>query len=283
MATATVSITAKVTPGVTLSNPVSRDELQALSTPTVSVPSSTTADGVMSRITPTYEIVQATDNALTNGENMRAAYARLVALSPTATAPVSLILTPGVYDLGDDEWTLATPYVDIVGLGPLRTSGSSGQDGVYIYGSYVRNVYDGGFIRCGDSSGATPFSVTNVTIDSQLTFDYRWPDITFTDCRFICTNWTPGLLQGGNYYRCTFDDVGDSVLRRFYQYIGYCDMRGEATEKIECNSTTSKMFFTRVETDLDMSSTPAVYHCAAPTISSGNAITTPYNVIDANI
>ena len=66
-------------------------------------------------------VVETTSNAKTNGAALIAAYTAAKALTPngaalSATNRASVIIPPGVYDLGSGALTLDTQYVDIIGL-----------------------------------------------------------------------------------------------------------------------------------------------------------------------
>lgn len=68
-----------------------------------------------------FVVVQSADSATQNGTNLLAAYAAAKLLTPngaalSATNRASVIIPPGVYDLGSTALTLDTQYVDIIGL-----------------------------------------------------------------------------------------------------------------------------------------------------------------------
>jgi hypothetical protein len=68
-----------------------------------------------------FVVVTATDDATTNGTNLRSAYTAAAALTPngsakSATNRSTLIVTPGNYDLGTTPLTMDTEFVDLFGL-----------------------------------------------------------------------------------------------------------------------------------------------------------------------
>jgi hypothetical protein len=72
-----------------------------------------------------YVVVETTDNAVTNGTNLIAAYAAAVALTPNGQALGSdnravVLVPPGKYDLGPGQLEMNTEYVDVAGLSTLR-------------------------------------------------------------------------------------------------------------------------------------------------------------------
>jgi hypothetical protein len=72
-----------------------------------------------------YVVVETTDNAVTNGANLIAAYAAAAALTPHGQALGSdnravVLVPPGKYDLGTGQLEMNTEYVDVAGLSTLR-------------------------------------------------------------------------------------------------------------------------------------------------------------------
>ena len=68
-----------------------------------------------------YVVVETTDNAVTNGTNLIAAYAAAKALTPNGQALGSdnravVLVPPGKYDLGMGQLDMDTQYIDLVGL-----------------------------------------------------------------------------------------------------------------------------------------------------------------------
>jgi len=67
-----------------------------------------------------YVTVKVTDNAITNGNNLLAAYANAKTKTPNGAAlsasnRLAVILPPAIYDLGTQSLTLDTQYIDIIG------------------------------------------------------------------------------------------------------------------------------------------------------------------------
>jgi hypothetical protein len=72
-----------------------------------------------------YVVVKPTDNAVTNGMNLIAAYATAKALTPHGQAlgadnRAVVLVPPGKYDLGTGQLVMDTEYVDVAGLSSLR-------------------------------------------------------------------------------------------------------------------------------------------------------------------
>jgi hypothetical protein len=76
--------------------------------------------------TANYITVPVTDNPMTNGTNLLAAYAKAKTTLPngsalSATNRLAIILPPAIYDLGTQSLTLDTQYIDIIGSTPDRS------------------------------------------------------------------------------------------------------------------------------------------------------------------
>jgi len=72
-----------------------------------------------------YVVVETTDNAVTNGTNLMAAYATAKALTPHGQAlgadnRAVVLVPPGKYDLGTAQLEMDTQFVDVAGLSSLR-------------------------------------------------------------------------------------------------------------------------------------------------------------------
>jgi hypothetical protein len=90
-----------------------------------------------------YVVVKPTDNAVTNGTNLIAAYATAKALTPHGQPlgtdnRVVVLVPPGKYDLGTGQLEMDTEYVDVAGLSTLR-------ENQHIYGT--SNGYGTGVLR----------------------------------------------------------------------------------------------------------------------------------------
>ncbi|MBX7244033.1 MAG: hypothetical protein K1X53_00955 [Candidatus Sumerlaeaceae bacterium] len=89
--------------------------------------------GALPLVGPAHVIVNVTNQAGTNGTNLLAAYATAKSLTPhglarSANNRVTVLVPPGNYDLGVNQLTLDTEFVDLVGLSKAR-------DGQYIQGT----------------------------------------------------------------------------------------------------------------------------------------------------
>lgn len=270
MATATVSLTTNVTPGVTLSNPCSLDELQALGSPTVTVDSTTEIGNLLGLAQGYYEIVEPGTNALTNYTNAKAAYDRLVALTPTTTQRCTLVLFPGTYQL-DSDWDVNTDYVNIVGVGHVILNSSSSN--VLDYSGQniqIKNLR----IECGVTSsvGATKNSVVfkdcvlgtkggNVAVKTALTSAYPRFD--------NCTLWNVGRSSG---------------ILQFFGTLSNCQLSGTNSILIGNGCIITRCVIEPTVSDTG-GPTYSIYHTAykASTLGGTNNIGTPYNVVDADI
>jgi hypothetical protein len=90
-----------------------------------------------------YVVVETTDNAVTNGTNLIAAYATAKALTPHGQAlgadnRAVVLVPPGKYDLGTGQLEMDTQYVDLVGL-------STARENQHIYG--ISNGFGTGVLR----------------------------------------------------------------------------------------------------------------------------------------
>ena len=90
-----------------------------------------------------YVVAETTDNAVTNGTNLIAAYATAKALTPHGQAlgadnRAVVLVPPGKYDLGTGQLEMDTEFVDVAGLSTLR-------ENQHIYGT--SNGYGTGVLR----------------------------------------------------------------------------------------------------------------------------------------
>jgi hypothetical protein len=90
-----------------------------------------------------YVVAETTDNAVTNGANLIAAYAAAAALTPHGQAlgpdnRAVVLVPPGKYDLGTGQLEMATEFVDFVGL-------STARENQHIYGT--SNGFGTGVLR----------------------------------------------------------------------------------------------------------------------------------------
>jgi len=137
-------------------------------------------------------VVETTSNAKTNGAALIAAYAAAKALTPngaalSATNRASVIIPPGVYDLGSGEGytplTLDTEFVDLIGLTsdrksqhikgtpPATNSGVIVQtaDDVHVSNLYVKILTEVESANWNDTDSAAYFpstSLSNTVVDN---------------------------------------------------------------------------------------------------------------------
>ncbi len=141
-------------------------------------------------------VVETTASATTNGINLLAAYAAAKALTPngaalSATNRASVIIPPGVYDLGSGEGytplTLDTEYVDLIGLTsdrksqhikgtpPATNSGVIVQtaDDVHVSNLYVKILTEVNSANWNDTDSAAYFPSTSLsnTVVENCQFD----------------------------------------------------------------------------------------------------------------
>lgn len=283
MATATATITATSTSAVTLSNPVSLDELQLLGTPTINVDSTATVEGLLGLEEGYYVIVEPTDTATTNGTRLLAAYTTASAMTGlTATQRATVIVPPGKYDLGASELTMDTSYVDVVGLGanprsviitstanPIAiTATNANVSGVWVYGELdntgmdATNVLD----QCifGTDAGS------EYALQASKSFAG-----TFRNCRFNNLGRVSSQSTlAGSFINCEFDGSSSATAI----LAGGVNLRG-------CTSTA---VFTA-----SAATTVSIYQCAfaaadaAAAYQDGTNVTndigTPNNVFDAQV
>lgn len=116
MATGTATLTATATAAVTLSNPVTVDELQLGTTPTINIDSTVAVSGLMGLTEGYYVIVEPTTTAADNGTALAAAYTTAKAYAGLGIdTRATVLLPPGHYTLAS-ELAMDTQYVDIAGL-----------------------------------------------------------------------------------------------------------------------------------------------------------------------
>jgi len=73
------------------------------------------------RLADAFVVVQTTDSAATNGQNLLAAYVSARSVEPNGSSRsadnrVAVIVPPGQYDLGGGSFTLQSNYIDLIGL-----------------------------------------------------------------------------------------------------------------------------------------------------------------------
>lgn len=129
-----------------------------------------------------YVVVTVVDDAALNGANLLQAYEEVKTLTPqgavlSATNRAVLVVPPGLYDLGTEQLTLDTEFVDLIGL----TTDNAAQ---YIYGTangpgtgVIRQTADNVrienlYVECNPVSGGVSFNSSDPAAyfpDSALT------------------------------------------------------------------------------------------------------------------
>ena len=174
-------------------------------------------------------VVETTASATTNGINLLAAYAAAKALTPngaalSATNRASVIIPPGVYDLGSGEGytplTLDTEFVDLIGLTsdrksqhikgtpPATNSGVIVQtaDDVHVSNLYVKILTEVESANWNDTDSAAYFPTTslsntvvdNCQFDGQNGSKYEGPRL-FSMRLYIEYSGTFNNCTGGNF------------------------------------------------------------------------------------
>jgi hypothetical protein len=174
-------------------------------------------------------VVETTASATTNGINLLAAYAAAKALTPngaalSATNRASVIIPPGVYDLGSGEGytplTLDTEFVDLIGLTsdrksqhikgtpPATNSGVIVQtaDDVHVSNLYVKILTEVESANWNDTDSAAYFPSTslsntvvdNCQFDGQVGSKYGGPRL-FSMRLYIEYSGTFNNCTGGNF------------------------------------------------------------------------------------
>ena len=174
-------------------------------------------------------VVETTASATTNGINLLAAYAAAKALTPngaalSATNRASVIIPPGVYDLGSGEGytplTLDTEFVDLIGLTsdrksqhikgtpPATNSGVIVQtaDDVHVSNLYVKILTEVESANWNDTDSAAYFPSTslsntvvdNCQFDGQEGSKYEGPRL-FSMRLYIEYSGTFNNCTGGNF------------------------------------------------------------------------------------
>jgi hypothetical protein len=166
-----------------------------------------------------YVVVKPTDNAMTNGANLIAAYATAKALTPHGQAlgadnRAVVLVPPGKYDLGSSQLDMDTQYVDLVGL-------STARENQHMYGT--ANGAGTGVIR----QTANDVKIENIFVElmptgyETLIYDDQDPAAYFPDtplastvvrnCLFVGDDVHPysgfsmrlGIEYAGQYEGCT--------------------------------------------------------------------------------
>jgi hypothetical protein len=157
-----------------------------------------------------YIVVETTNNAVTNGMNLIAAYATAKALTPHGQALGSdnravVLVPPGKYDLGTGQLEMDTEYVDVAGLSTLR-------ENQHIYGT--SNGYGTGVLR----QTADDVKIENLFVELGLTAfvlngDDQDPAAYFPDTALASTVVRNCLFRG--------DDTNGWSMRLAIEYAGH--------------------------------------------------------------
>lgn len=273
MATTTTTITATATPAVTLSNPLSVDELQLLGAPTINIPGQATVDGLVGLEQGLYVMVEPTTSATDNGLALQAAYATAKAITGlTATTRASVILPPGRYTLASD-FNMDTAFVDIVGMGGRENVRIDRTvDTVNIIQSASDSNLSNLYIAHLQNSGSTSGVIDNCLIGwGETTGDYGLETGDSFDRTFVNSNIRSGIATIGGIIR-------------------YCTIYSTGTLDILDGTSMSytTVYSTSAGDSIDGASAigARIYHCST---NSGigtnitNFISTPYNVEDTSI
>ena len=160
--------------------------------------------------------VQAGTAPVANGAALLGAYATAKTMSPTAGAPVTVIVPPGNYDLGTGALTLDTPWINLAGLTTARET-------QHIYGA-TSGANTGVLMQTADQ-----VLIENLTVECTLATGTLagngtdpaayWPDVA----------WNSGANRGSppntTIRNCQFmsDDTHGLSMRRNIDYAGTYD------------------------------------------------------------
>jgi len=173
-----------------------------------------------------YVYVPITNNAVTNGNNLIAAYTSAKTLTPngsslSSTNRVSIIVPPGKYDLGTSFLTLDTEYIDLIGLTKeashvIITSASIGQ-------TINQTAND---VRC------IGFTVKNTSAFEAYAFS---SNLNLAYCENIIFGSIYAGVLSGTFKNCTSTTLN-------YPNGAYCAYGGSAAGKfINCNGINSQL------------------------------------------
>lgn len=276
MATTTVSINATATPAVTLSNPVSLDELQLLGSPTINIPGTAAITGLMGLQEGTYVIVEPTGVAADNGTALAAAVVEAKNMSGITETNRSVVLVPpGQYTLAS-TLEIDSQFLDIVGL-----SGDS--KSVYIDGTIQQDVpncnLSGLWIKTLSCPSGSTADSTCVIDNCQIGDDGTGG--------FLEEETLPQVFRNCLVYYNGYSSVG--VASEFSGIVEYSKIThlGSAVRLVVV-SAGSIIRHSIVDGELWNASaiTASVYHCSLSLAIDSkitNNIGTSYNVVDANI
>ncbi len=127
---------------------------------------------------PAYVVVETTDNALTNGANLIAAYATARTLTPHGQPlgvdnRATVLVPPGRFDLGTAQLEMDTEFVDLVGL-------STARENQHIYGT--SDGYGTGVLRqTADDVKIENLLVELIDTGLDVNYDGQGPAAYFPD------------------------------------------------------------------------------------------------------
>ncbi len=143
-------------------------------------------------------------NAVANGTSLLAAYDKAVALSPSSSNRVVVVVPPGRYDLGTQGLNMYKEYIDLVG----QTSDRSAQ---YIYGTPGSG---NGVIR----QTADHVRIENLTVENTIVFSSS-PNSTIPAAYFPTVSGANTVVRN-----CVFTGTGGgyfSLSTRLTDYYGH--------------------------------------------------------------
>ena len=165
--------------------------------------------GNLARDGESYVIVEATDNVITNGTNLLAAYALAKTKTPhglalSATNRVVVIVPPGNYDLVDAIFPLDGEFVDVEGV-------SSDCTKQYVYGSNHILVQTAQDVRianlslyCEDSTYKTYYP--GVSWNDGVDHSGSPPETEFNNCRFFVSGSSAAVMRSDVEYAGKYSD-----------------------------------------------------------------------------
>jgi len=267
MATSNVSISATATPAVTLSNPISVDELQLLGAPTINIPGDATVDGLLGLEEGFYVIVEPSTSATDNGLALEAAYATAKALTGLSeTQRATVLVPPGKYELSV-TLEMDTQYVDICGI-------TGNPKSVYIDGQIQQTVpncnLSGLWIKTLSSAGTADSTciVDNCQLGDSSTegfIDGQDMPQVFRNCSlFIGASLDfSGVVEFSRIKSGGLVKMGDDAVIR------HCVVIGQIREAQSATTETASIYQCSLSEEIHFTLT--------------NNIATPYNVVDADI
>ncbi len=217
-ATQDASIATNTSNIVILDNETSANGKDIADNTTAIATKAATAD-VLPRVGEAHVLVTVTSSATTNGTNLLAAYAQAKALTPHGEAldwsnRAVVIVPPGKYDMGANQLTLDTNFVDLIGLTTARDTqyiyGTSNGPGTGVLRQTAGDIrIENLLIQCNPSSGSLAFDAT----DPAAYFpDSNKPDTQIRNCEFRANESRAVSMRLGIVYSGTFTNCTGGVL-----------------------------------------------------------------------